>query len=240
MNGILGSDTLPNEEYIANIDSMRQYARKLLQYQDTSFKNPEGLKNTISTLLKQGDCVAITSFSRYPHAIDEALKNLGLLPEEIIKIAVICGMPLGDAEEIGKSQHIEQAMVMYNITSSKKVLLLDDTFGNISAAHKQGCKAIFVQHNDHTYLEKVLKFEDNYIPPLEIPNFHHYKANASAILGNLGSKIALFKQRTKSNSDGDQSTNSTNSDLGSYSSKMNLSLVGEVPDDSLQQWLDEQ
>ena len=242
VNGTLDSNTLPNEEYIANIDAMKQYARKLLECQDTSFKNPEGLKNIISTLLKQGDCVAITSFSRYPHAIDEALKNLGLLPEEIVKIAVICGMPLEDAEEIGKSQHIERAMAMYNITSPANVLLVDDTFDNTLAARKQGCKAILVQPNDHTYLEKILKFEDDDIQPLKISNFQ-YKADASMILNSIGAKIALLKQPTKSNSDGDQSKNSTastNTDLGKYDSKTNLSLVGEVSEDQLQQWLDEQ
>ncbi|WPY01029.1 Putative phosphatase [Candidatus Trichorickettsia mobilis] len=238
VNGTLDSDMLPNEEYMANIDAMKQYARKLLQYQDTSFKNLEGLKNIISTLLKQGDCVAITSFSRYPHAIDETLKNLGLLPEEIIKIAVICGMPLGDVEEIGKSQHIERAMAMYNITSPANVLLVDDTFDNTLAARKQGYKAILVQPKDHTYLEKILKFEDDDIPPLKISNFH-YKVDPGMILNSIGAKIALFKQQRKqSNSDGDQSTTSTtstNTDLGKYDSKTDLSLVGEVTEEQLQQ-----
>ena len=138
VNGILDSNMLPNEEYIANIDSMWRYARKLLQYHYTSFKNPEGLKNTISAILKQGNCVAFTSFSRYPHAIDEALNNLGLLPEEIFKIAVIFGMLLGDAEEIGKVQHIKQARARNNITNPANLLLIDDTFHNVSAVHEQG------------------------------------------------------------------------------------------------------
>ena len=48
VNGILDSNILPNEEYIANIDSMWQYARKLLQHHDTSFKNPVGLKTLLA------------------------------------------------------------------------------------------------------------------------------------------------------------------------------------------------
>ena len=67
-----------------------------------------------------------------------------------------------------------------------------------------------VQHNDHTYLEKILKFEDN-IPPLKISSFH-YKVDPGKILKDFGAKMALFKQGQ--NSDGVQSTNSINTLFG--------------------------
>ncbi|MFP3029651.1 MAG: hypothetical protein ACEY3M_00215 [Wolbachia sp.] len=110
-------------------------------------KNKEGLKSVLQSALSSGIEVNIASYTKYPDAVKEVVKDhLGLFKEQTGSISVFGGFP-GDYDnqlqeldvreqqsQVGKNLHICEAIVKYKNKHGvlpKTVMLVDDDVKNI-------------------------------------------------------------------------------------------------------------
>ncbi|ACN95489.1 MULTISPECIES: hypothetical protein [Wolbachia] len=110
-------------------------------------KNKEGLKSVLQSALSSGIEVNIASYTKYPDAVKEVVKDhLGLFEEQTGSISVFGGFP-GDYDnqlqeldvreqqsQVGKNLHICEAIVKYKNKHGelpKTVMLVDDDVKNI-------------------------------------------------------------------------------------------------------------
>ena len=143
------------------------HTKVLLNDSSVGLKNPDKLKEAIQLALQNGHHVAITSFTSYPETFIPTLEKLGLSKDEIDLIPGISGFPASN--NVGKNDHIRQAMARFGINNNKSVWLIDDDPSNCDRARAEGFQAVVVPVNnnskgsvqdrdsDQDYLREVLK-----------------------------------------------------------------------------------
>ncbi len=144
---VAGQDQPKSDQYDAA--AVQKEAEKLLQDPQKGIKNKEELLTTFKTLLKDGNEIAITSFTQYPDVIKPTLKEMGLTEEEVSKIHIVGGFPShgqADSSPDGKKEHIDKAMELAGIKPGDygRVMLVDDSVNNINKARNIGVTAVQV------------------------------------------------------------------------------------------------
>jgi len=115
------------------------------------FKNGPQMCSAIKAALKNGNKVAITSFTLYPEVLLPALQMLSdteknrLTEQELSQIFIVGGFPsAGASSPLAKQEHILTAMIHFGITQNTNVMLVDDSEKNVTVARANGMLATFV------------------------------------------------------------------------------------------------
>lgn len=126
----------------------------------------EEWRKVFTTLINDGHKVGIISFSLFPHMIENYIREVVGLPEELAaKVYVYAHLP-EDPRSANKNHHIQTALKHFNYHSDdmSRVILIDDSFNNIMGAANLGCTTVMVDEK-HSHLEKILslsaKFKSN-------------------------------------------------------------------------------
>ena len=130
----------------------------LLSDPGTGLKNPTEMKELIQTSLANGHKVAITSYNQYREVFLPTLTRMGLSREEIAQIKVVSFLP--EDQSIGKTPHMETAMVATGISDKSQVYLIDDSESNCMIAQSNGFNPIKVPEEanaESTYLRNPLE-----------------------------------------------------------------------------------
>ncbi len=130
---------------------LRETINLLLDASDRGIKNKKELEGLIKTALSHGDCVAFTSYTDYPEAIELMLDRLALSLAERSSIYIACHLPFygshgekvrfGEAEfddSHGKDLHIQETLKHFQSKGKQidKIILLDDNVKSIGIANQ--------------------------------------------------------------------------------------------------------
>lgn len=171
----------------------------LLQDEDHGPNNPIQLRESIRTALNMGHKVAITSFTLFPEVVIPTLEAIGLSRQEIEQIYVVGGFPRDNDFNLGKIDHIQEAMKHFAITNKDNVMLVDDTNNNLRIAKRNGFRNTVLVASDEDYFVKINAFingsphqeqEQNVIQERNSTHRHRSKSFFSPI-GILSSLLVM-------------------------------------------------
>ncbi len=157
-----GFKTIGMEATVLRLDinhPVRQAYHQVVQDFTKKIKAQPQLQEVYQAALKNGDHIAITSFSYFPQAIQSVVQGLDLGEFSPSQIHIVAGFPCGTSKNprtsvvtgIGdpgspdaKNQHIALAKAHFGVTKNHKVTLVDDTVNNNIVARNHGYNAVDV------------------------------------------------------------------------------------------------
>jgi len=127
-----------------------------LQDFQRGLREPALMKELFEVLHKNGQPIAITTFSSFPEVIPIILSEIGLSEDVIASIHVVHGLAhkLGPP---GKNGHIQQAKKHFQLGHDIPCLLIDDDVSNTNYAKQSGHSIIHANPFGPTFVDEIGK-----------------------------------------------------------------------------------
>ncbi len=114
-------------------------------------------QKVFATLLADGHKVGIISFSSYPHMIENYLREIVGLSENVMSQVYVYAHLPPNPGHANKNAHIEMAKKHFEYNGpNHRVVLIDDSFRNIVGAQMLGCTTIAVDEKN-SHLQQILE-----------------------------------------------------------------------------------